>query len=72
MKVMSKMEGVYDDFKINDKYFKAIPRPTEDECSALDMKLIERGQMEPIIVNKDMVILDGHTRFDLLTQRGKR
>ena len=72
MKIDNKMEGVYDDFKINDKYFKAIPRPTEDECNALDMKLIERGQMEPIIVNKDMVILDGHTRFDLLTQRGKK
>ena len=66
------MEGVYDDFKINDRYFKAIPRPTEHEYNALDMKLIERGQMEPITVNKNMVILDGHTRFDILTQRGKK
>jgi|TARA_R110000824_G_scaffold386429_1_gene581349 hypothetical protein len=66
------MEGVYDDFKINDKYFKAIPRPTKDEYNALDMKIIERGQMEPITVNTNMVILDGHTRFDILTQRGKK
>tara|TARA_R110000824_G_scaffold320867_1_gene507840 strand:+ start:88 stop:951 length:864 start_codon:yes stop_codon:yes gene_type:complete len=66
------MEGSYDDFKINDRYFKAIPRPTKDEYDALDMKMIERGQMEPITVNTNMVILDGHTRFDILTQRGKK
>jgi len=66
------MEGSYEDFKINQEYFNAIPRPTKDEYNALDMKLIERGQMEPIIVNNKMVILDGHTRFNLLTQRGKK
>ncbi len=66
------MEAEYDSFKINDMYLKALPRPNKEESLSLDMKLIQRGQQVPIIVNKDMVILDGHSRHYLLSQRGKR
>jgi len=64
-------EAPAEKFKINPKYYDAMPRPTYDESRALDLKLIEKGQLEPIIVNPKMVILDGHSRFELLQARGK-
>lgn len=60
----------YEQFTINEKYQNAVPRPNEYEYNALKMKIIENGQQEPIIVNKNMVILDGHTRYDIMSQRG--
>jgi len=66
------MEADYDDFIIHDTYHEAVPRPTYEENRALDLKLIERGQLEPIRVNRKMWILDGYTRHDLLGQRGKK
>lgn len=64
------MEADHEDFVIIDKYLNAMPRLNEDELKALDQKLIQRGQQEPIKVNGKMVILDGYTRHDLLGQRG--
>ena len=65
------MEADYDDFTIVDKYINSIPRPNEDESKALNTKLIQRGQQVPIEVRrKDMGILDGYTRHELLGQRG--
>lgn len=64
------MEADYDAFKIIPKYLKALPRASYDESHTLDLKLIERGQQIPIIVRRDMGILDGHTRSYLLGQRG--
>jgi len=64
------MEADYDDFKIIEKYQNALPRATHDELHALNQKLIQRGQQEPIKVRKDMGILNGYTRHDLLGQRG--
>ncbi len=66
------MEADYDDFIINQEYLEAVPRATEAEIKGLDLKLIQRGQLVPITVNRKMVILDGYTRHDLLGQRGKK
>lgn len=66
------MEAVASQFNIVPKYYNALPRPTYEENQALDLKLIQRGQQVPIIVNRDMDILDGYTRYDLLMQRGKK
>jgi ParB-like chromosome segregation protein Spo0J len=63
-------ETICDNFVINDDYLNSIPRPSIDEFNALKMKIIEKGQQEPIIVNSDMVILDGHTRYQILSERG--
>lgn len=63
-------ETICDKFVINDDYLNSIPRPSIDEFNALKMKIIEKGQQEPIIVNSDMVILDGHTRYKILSERG--
>lgn len=65
-------EADEDQFKINDVYLKALPRSNDIMLKALDTKLCQRGQQEPIVVNENMVILDGHTRHDLLGQRGKK
>ena len=64
------MEAEADTFKIIPKYLNALPRSTHDELHALDQKLIQRGQQEPIKVRRDMGILNGYTRHDLLGQRG--
>lgn len=66
------MEADYDDFVIHQAYLEAMPRPNYEENQALDLKLIQRGQQEPIKVNRKMWILDGYTRHDLLGQRGKK
>ena len=63
-------ESKADDFKINPKYQQAVPRPTYDEMRALDESLRLNGQMYPITVNNNMVILDGHSRFEALSTRG--
>ncbi len=52
-------------------YNNSVARPNYQEKRALDLKLIEKGQLEPIIVNTKMVILDGYCRFELLEARGK-
>ena len=64
------IEADYDTFKIIPKYLKALPRSTYDELHAMDQNLIQRGQQKPIEVRRDMGILDGYTRHDLLGQRG--
>ncbi len=59
-----------EDFKINPTYQQAIPRPTKNELRALDESIRINGQMYPIAVNKDMVVLDGHSRYEVLMTRG--
>ncbi len=57
-------------FHVKPEYYNAIPRPNKEELTALKMSIIEKGQLEPITVNKDLVILDGHTRYDIMYERG--
>jgi len=66
------MEADAEMFVFSDLYFEAMPRPTKSEEHGLDLNLIERGQHEPIKVNRKMVILDGYTRWQLLGDRGKK
>lgn len=65
------LESPAEKFVRNEIYYKSVPRPSYEENRALDLKLIERGQLEPIVVNPKMVILDGYSRFELLEARGK-
>lgn len=57
-------------FKTNQKYLDAVGRCSYEEEKALDLDLIEHGQLEPVKVNRKMVPLDGHTRIQLLGDRG--
>lgn len=65
------MEADADRFNVNPDYYKMVQRPTTEEYKALDESIIVNGQLYPIIVNKNMTILDGHTRYEILQARGK-
>lgn len=68
--VMQILKSVERSLIINKDYYNAIPRPTKEEYTALKMSIIEKGQLEPITVNKNLTILDGHTRYDIMYERG--
>lgn len=50
---------------VKKEYYDLIPRPLETELNALRESLREDGQLVPIVVNNNGVILDGHTRFGI-------
>ena len=57
--------------KVNPEYRKLVPRPTKEEYRALEADMIEKGEAtEAIIVNKQDVILDGHTRYEICLKHG--
>lgn len=49
------------------KYESAVPRPTREEYDALSESIRLRGQQVPIVCNSKGIILDGHTRFEILS-----
>ena len=53
---------------INQEYQDSVPPLTADEFKALKESIASQGQHLPIIVNKDLVILDGHHRFKICEQ----
>ena len=54
------------DLKINPEYYFLVPRPDDEEYKALEADIIKKGRAtEKIIVNKNRVILDGHTRYEI-------
>ena len=52
--------------QVKQEYYNAIPRPNKEEFTALKMSIIEKGQQDPITVNKNLIILDGHTRYNIM------
>jgi Sec7-like guanine-nucleotide exchange factor len=56
--------------QVKQEYYNAIPRPNKEEFTALKMSIIEKGQQDPITVNKNLIILDGHTRYNIMYERG--
>jgi len=52
-----------DDIIINPEYEAIVPPLTEEEFERLKNSIEEVGLYEPIVVNKERVILDGHHRF---------
>ena len=56
--------------KVSDKYLELVPRPSKEEYDVLYDSIYLNGQREPIIINQDGIVLDGHTRFEILTNRG--
>ncbi len=51
--------------RVKKEYYNLIPRPLESELNALRESIREDGQLVPIVVNKEGIILDGHTRFGI-------
>jgi len=57
--------------KVNPEYFSLIPRPTNEEYEALERNIVEKQRAtEPIKINKNDEILDGHTRFEICNKHG--
>lgn len=57
--------------KINQKYDEIFKRYNDPkEYDSLKNSIKTYGQHNPIIVNKDLVILDGHTRFKICSELG--
>ena len=47
-----------------------LPPLSEEQLSALEADLIQNGCYAPVIVNEDMVIIDGHNRQTLCEKHG--
>lgn len=57
--------------KVNQQYKAMVPRPQPDEFAALEADMIAKGEAtEPIVINKDGTILDGHTRYEIAKRHG--
>lgn len=57
--------------KINPEYRNLVPRPTKQEYKTLEEDIIDKKEAtEPIIINQDDVILDGHTRYEICQKHG--
>jgi ParB-like chromosome segregation protein Spo0J len=56
--------------KVSDKYLKLVPRPTKEEFDVIKESILVHGQREPITINEKGVVLDGHTRYEILYERG--
>jgi len=51
--------------KVDEEYFDIVPRPNNKERHGIKQSILGDGQLTPIIVNENGIILDGHTRFEI-------
>ncbi len=56
--------------RINPEYDKLLPRMSEEEFAQLKASIQSEGQHYPVIVNEDLIVLDGHHRFRACTELG--
>lgn len=56
------------EIKVQRAFLNMLPRPTEKEFSEMLKSIRESGQENPIIVDQDMVLIDGHTRLEICRQ----
>ena len=47
-----------------------LPPLTGEQLSALEADLLANGCYSPVIVNEDMVVIDGHHRYELCEKHG--
>jgi N6-adenosine-specific RNA methylase IME4 len=52
-----------DDIRINQEYLKLVPRMKRDDDLAFDESIKQNGVQDPLTLNHDMVLLDGHSRY---------
>lgn len=55
---------------VDEDYLNLIPRPNDEQYEALKQSIQKQGLLEPIKVNSDGMILDGHTRFEICEELG--
>jgi ParB-like chromosome segregation protein Spo0J len=59
-----------DRLKVNPLYESLVSKHSPEDYEAIKKDIREHGQQQPIEVNKDLVILDGHTRRKILKELG--
>ncbi|MDG6906251.1 MAG: ParB N-terminal domain-containing protein [Nitrososphaerota archaeon] len=67
--VLRKMEQ--EEIHIDPRYEAVVPPQSNEELTALRASIEKDGQRDPIIVNREGVVLDGHTRFKILKGMGR-
>lgn len=55
---------------VHSEFAELLPPLTEEQISCLEADLLQNGCYSPIIVNEDMVIVDGHNRFRICEKHG--
>jgi ParB-like chromosome segregation protein Spo0J len=55
---------------VNPEYERQVPKLTEQEYNELMQSMKDYGQLSPILVNQDGVVLDGHHRFRICHELG--
>lgn len=58
----------YEDIVINKVYKAKVPRPVDADNALLRESIIAYGILAPITVNQKDVLLNGHTRYDIITK----
>ncbi|MFH0851105.1 MAG: hypothetical protein V1924_09220, partial [Candidatus Bathyarchaeota archaeon] len=71
-RVTGKEEGAYPEpLTIDPEYLGLVPRPSRAEYRALEADILAWGGAHtPILVNRERVILDGHTRYMICSEHG--
>lgn len=53
------------ELKINEEYESLVPRVTDEEYALIKESIQKNGIKVPIVINKDNVVIDGHTRIKI-------
>lgn len=61
-----------EELHISPEYLALVPRPTREEYLALKTSIQKDGQREEVIVNDELLVIDGHTRTEILRELGIR
>ena len=52
------------EIKISKHYLALVPRMTTDDAASFEQAIKEDGIREPLVLNQDYLLLDGHSRYD--------
>lgn len=69
--ILKKKELTQQDIHIDTEYKNLVPEPSAQEYDALKASIDKDGQRDPVIVNEEGVVIDGHNRFKILRELGK-
>lgn len=59
-----------DGFQIKEEYEKLLPPASPEEDEALENSILQNGQCEPIVLNQEKIVLDGHRRLRVCRKNG--
>ena len=62
----------WSEVKIKREYFDMIPRHSEKEYDQMKRSIENEGQEKPVIVDQNMVLIDGFTRYKIIKELGNR